>query len=98
MSIVNKPIFNPEEDESDYLPVGAHLLPQEFREFLYRWNKTISDTTGGWLGEPRRLFEKTYPDFWRQVLDENKRLSKLYPKELAALKAYQKEWQEENAD
>ena len=97
MSTMNKPIFNPEEVD-DYLPVGAHLLPQEFQDFLCNWNKTIAGTMGDWMGEPRRIFEKTYPDISREWKDENKRLSKLYATELAALKAYQKEWKKENAD
>lgn len=90
-------IFNPEEID-DFLPVGAHLLPQEFQNFLYEWNLTITKETGHWLGEPRRLFQNTYPDVWRRWSDENKRLSKLYATELAALKAYQKEHANDNAD
>lgn len=91
-------IFNPEQTKDDYMPDGAHLLPEEFQDFLYNWNMTITNTTGHWLGEPRRLFQKTYPDVWRQWSDENKRLSKLYAKELAALKAYQKEYKDTNVD
>jgi len=98
MATMNKIVFNPEEDEDDYLPVGAHLLPQEFQDFLCNWNKTIAGTMGDWLGEPRHLFDKIYPEVSQRWKDENRRLSKLYATELAALKAYQKEWLKENAD
>jgi hypothetical protein len=85
-------------DPYDYLPDGAHLLPEEFQNFLYSWNLTITKATGHWLGEPRRLFQKTYPDLWRQWSDEKTRLSELYATELAELKAYQKKLRDENTD
>jgi hypothetical protein len=78
-----------EDDEDDFLPDGAHLLPQDFQDFLCRWNKTITDSTGDWLGEPRKRFKLQNPEAWKQFLAENKRLEKLYPTELTALKAYQ---------
>ena len=78
------------DEESDFLPDGAHLLPQEFQDFLSRWNKAIVHAGGDWFGEGRVLFKKKFPEIWKQFIAENKRLSKLYAKELDALKAYQK--------
>jgi hypothetical protein len=77
------------DEEDDFLPDGAHLLPQDFQDFLCRWNKTITDSTGDWLGEPRKRYKRENPEAWKQFLAENKRLEKLYPTELTALKAHQ---------
>jgi len=79
------------EDEYDFLPDGGHLLPQEFQDFLRRWNMTIADSMGEWLGESRKVFKKENPELWQLFLAEKMRLSKLYPTELTALKAYQAE-------
>ena len=80
-----------EQDDYDFLPDGAHLLPYEFQAFLRRWNMTIADSMGEWLGESRTAFKKENPEIWKLFLAEKMRLSKLYPTELAALKAYQAE-------
>ena len=83
--------FEEDEDEAedDFLPDGAHLLPQDFQDFLCSWNKTITDSTGDWLGEPRKRFKLENPEIWKEFLTENRRLEKLYPTELTALKAHQ---------
>ena len=52
---------------------------------------TIADSMGEWLGESRKVFKKENPELWQLFLAEKMRLSKLYPTELAALKAYQAE-------
>ena len=75
--------------EETYLPVGGHLLPRDFQEFLRAWNETIADSTGDWTGDARYDFRARNPDLWRMYKAENKRLSQLYASELAALKAYQ---------
>jgi len=80
-----------DQDDCDFLPDGAHLLPYEFQAFLRRWNMTIADSMGEWLGESRTAFKKENPEIWKLFLAEKMRLSKLYPTELAALKAYQAE-------
>ena len=77
------------KENADYLPVGAHLLPEDFQSFLRGWNKTIVASTGDWLGEPRKAYKRANPDIWAGFVAENKRLMALYPTELAALKAYQ---------
>jgi hypothetical protein len=76
-------------DEDTYLPVGGHLLPQDFQNFLRAWNKTIATSTGDWTGDSRWDFKAENPELWRTYKAENKRFSQLYPSELAALKAYQ---------
>lgn len=78
----------------EYLPIGAHLLPQEFQDFLYGWNKTITDAKGWWMGEPRKLYRKENPERWAAFETENRRLSQLYAKELAELKAYQASYED----
>ena len=84
--------------EDDYLPVGAHLLPQEFRDFIYNCNKTIAGVLGDWVGEARRAFRENYPMIWKEWMVEKKRFYSLYPEEIAAVKEYQKEYAEENVD
>lgn len=81
----------------DYLPIGYHLLPQVFQDFLYSWNKEITDATGWWNGPPRNLYKYSYPDIWAARLAENKRLVALYPSELALLKKYQAEYLEDSS-
>jgi hypothetical protein len=41
------------------------------------------------MGEPRMLYRKENPERWAAFDAENRRLSQLYAKELAELKAYQ---------
>jgi hypothetical protein len=84
--------------EEDYLPVGAHLLPQEFRDFLYKCNKTIAEAVGDWVGEARSAFRENCPMIWKEWMVEKKRLVTLYAVQLAALKEYQREYAEENVD
>lgn len=78
-----------QEEEDNYLPVGAHLLPEDFQTFLRNWNKTIAAETGDWLGEPRKTYKKANQEFWARYTAQLKEFSALYPTELAALKAYQ---------
>jgi hypothetical protein len=85
-------------EEDDYLPVGAHLLPQEFRDFIYNCNKTIAGVLGDWVGEARRAFRENYPMMFKLCLVYKKRLYSLYPEEIEAVKAYQKEYAEQNVD
>ena len=76
-------------DIDDYLPLGGHLLPDEYRKFLYGWNKTIEDANGAWLGAPRQRYKAEHPEEWSEWLAENKRLKALYAAAVAAAKAYQ---------
>ena len=86
-----------EYEKEDFLPIGHHLLPQEYQDFLYTWNKTITDTTGWWNGKPRKLYKILNPEEWAGFNNENKRLMILYSKEVAALKAYQSTYVEESS-
>lgn len=88
-SLIEAADADEEDEEDDYLPVGAHMLPSEFQDFLRNWNQTIAAETGDWLGEGRKAFKASNPAVWAQFTAEKNRLSKLYPTELAALKAYQ---------
>jgi len=86
----------------DYLPLGSELLPMEFQLLLFTWNKTIAEKTGSpcpccngafgnsWQGLARKNFKLLYPAEWEAFNSECKRLSRLYKKELDALKEYQK--------
>jgi len=87
-------------EEYDYLPVGAHLLPPDFRAFLHTWNKSIAASTGDWMGEQRQTYRREHPELWQQFRSELKKFKALYPTELASLKAYQasSEGQEEIED
>jgi hypothetical protein len=80
-----------EDDEpDDYLPLGSHLLPEDFQSFLRSWNQTITASTGHWLGEPRKVYKQQNPDQWNKFSLELKRLSILYAADVAAVKAYQR--------
>lgn len=76
-------------EQEDYLPVGAHLLPEDFQEFLWNWNKTIADSAGDWRGEPRQAYKLENPEKWRQFRVGLKQFTRCYPADLEALKAYQ---------
>ena len=78
-----------DEEEDNFLPVGSHLLPDEFQSFLRGWNQTIAASTGGWLGEPRETYKLQNPEIWAQFSAELKRLTRLYATEVAAVKTYQ---------
>ena len=85
------------EEEDDYLPVGSHLLSQDFQDFLRKWNQTIAASTGDWLGEPRKAFKKQNPETWQQFQMELKAYSAVYAKEVEEVKAYQAKYQAEEA-
>jgi hypothetical protein len=85
----------------DYLPLGGHLLPADYQEYIRTWNKAIADHSGvsgdeGWLGDNRKAYRRDFPDLWRSWLKKAAMFSKLYPEHVAAVKAYQKEEQEED--
>lgn len=83
--------------ENDYLPLGGHLLPEEFQTFLAGWNMEIaahSSVSGeeAWQGESRRNYQENYPELWEAYQAEFKRLNALYSAEVKAIKAYQKNY------
>jgi len=86
-----------ESEEDDFLPVGSHLLPSDFQDFLRNWNQTIAASTGDWLGEPRQTYKAENPEQWQQFRSELKELSALYAEEVAAVKAYQATYEAQDA-
>ena len=88
--------------DTDYLPLGGHLLPEEFQTFLVDWNMAISAYSSevgeeAWQGESRREYQKDNPELWEAYMAEFKRLNTRYSAEVKALKAYQKEYQKMEA-
>lgn len=81
--------------DTDYLPLGGHLLPDEFQAFLIEWNMAIAaysseEGEDAWLGESRKEYQRDHPELWEAYKAEFKRLNTLYPDEVKALKLYQK--------
>lgn len=82
--------------DTDYLPLGGHLLPDEFQAFLIEWNMAIAaysseEGEDSWLGESRKEYQRDHPELWEAYKAEFKRLNTLYPDEVKALKKFQKE-------
>jgi hypothetical protein len=77
------------EDEDTFLPIGSHLLPQDFQSFLRSWNKTIAASTGEWVGEGRKTFKQQNPTLWKEFRTELKAYQAVYYNEIEAVKAYQ---------
>jgi hypothetical protein len=86
------------KDREDHLPLGAHLLPEDYQEFLYIWNKTISQNQGWWNGEDRANFWKANPEHKAQFTREHKWFTQRYPEEVKAVKAYQATHSVEDSD
>ena len=84
-----------EDDDEDYLPVGSHLLPQEYKDFLVKWNREIGAKIGYWVTSKKEYAVK-YPVEHAEFIAENKRLSTKYAAEVEAVKQYQKEHPEES--
>jgi hypothetical protein len=88
--------------DTDYLPLGGHLLPDEFQSFLIEWNMAIAaysseEGEDAWLGESRKQYQKDHPELWEAYKAEFKRLNTLYPDEVKALKKFQKDCEKANA-
>lgn len=88
--------------DTDYLPLGGHLLPDEFQGFLIEWNMAIAaysseEGEDAWLGESRKQYQKDHPELWEAYNAEFKRLNTLYPDEVKALKNFQKDCEKANA-
>lgn len=76
-------------DKEEYLPLGSHLLPQDYQDFLYSWNKMIAEVMGDWQGGPRAAYRKAFPLAWKEYIAENKRFRTLYSAQVEQLVAYQ---------
>lgn len=80
-------------DDEDYLPVGSHLLPHDFRQLLICWNRDMFEKVGCWYSkEMKEIYRKAYPTAWAAFRVEFLSFKKLYSDNIAALKAYQKEY------
>jgi hypothetical protein len=79
------------EDRDDFLPLGSHLLPKDYQDFLYSWNKEIASREGDWEGSERAAFKKNWPEDWAAYLAENRRFIRVYAAEVDQVKAYQAE-------
>ena len=80
-----------EKDMEDHLPFGAHLLPQDYQDFLYSWNKTIANTPGcrWWNGLGRDIYKINHKPAWKQWVAKNKEFRARYAVEVEQLIAYQ---------
>ena len=74
----------PECDKSKFLPSGAHLLPQDYQDFLYEWNKEITECMGGWKGWQRNNYRVLYPQYWKDWIAEEQEFIARYPAETRA--------------
>ena len=80
-----------EKDREDHLPFGAHLLPEDYQDFLYSWNKTIANTPGcrWWNGLGRDIYKINHKPAWKQWVAKNKEFRARYAVEVEQLIAYQ---------
>ncbi len=74
----------PYEDRAKFLPSGAHLLPQDYQDFLYKWNKEITECVGGWKGWQRNHYRMLYPMYWNEWRAGEEQLIARYPAETRA--------------
>ena len=81
-----------DEIYQEYLPLGSHLLPTEFRRFLVLWNRTIEREMGSWDRDAKREFKKR-PEA-AAYLEEYRQFCEKYATEVAAVVAYQREMSE----
>jgi hypothetical protein len=86
-----------EYDKKYYLPFGSHLLPQDYQDFICKWNKIMTEESGWWNGQFREDFKAQYPTLWTEFRVENKKFMRLYPAEVAAVKAYQADYVDEDS-
>jgi len=78
-----------DKHREDHLPFGAHLLPDDYQDFLYGWNKHITATTGWWNGPERASYWALNPDHKAKFAREHKIFKQRYPAEVQAVRDYQ---------
>lgn len=76
----------------EYLPLGAEILPTQFKRFLVRWNKEIKKEMGVW-GEKgvKAAFLAANPERATIYNGEYAFMQANYAKDIQAVKAYQKD-------
>jgi hypothetical protein len=87
-----------DKHREDHLPFGAHLLPHDYQDFLYGWNKHITATTGWWNGPERASYWALNPDDKARFAREHKVFKQRYAAEIEAVKAYQATHSVEDSD
>ena len=78
-----------DKHREDHLPFGAHLLPDDYQDFLYGWNKHITATTGWWNGPERASYWALNPDDKVRFTREHKVFKERYAAEVQAVRDYQ---------
>jgi hypothetical protein len=78
-----------DKHREDHLPFGAHLLPDDYQDFLYGWNKHMTATTGWWNGPERASYWALNPDDKARFTREHKAFKQRYPAEVQAVRDYQ---------
>ena len=76
-------------DREDHLPLGAHLLPHDYQDFLYRWNKSMVSTHGHWVGPERDAYKRDFPFLYKSFIEEDMRFRNIYSEQIKQVKAYQ---------
>ena len=85
------------DDREEYLPLGAHLLPQDYQDFLYTWNKAIALMYGDWVRSGRDAYKREYPFMYKIFMEENKNFKKIYSAQVEQVKAYQAEHKDDDS-
>ena len=89
-----------EEDRENHLPLGSHLLPKDYEDFLYSWNKAIATAPGcrSWNGISRDIYKINNKEAWKQWVAKNKEFRTRYAAEVAQLIAYQASHSTDDSD
>ena len=83
-----------EDNDEYYLPVGHHLLPQEYKDLIVEWHRDVEKKVGSWT-TCKKEYALKYPAENTVFRKRNKQLSVLYAAEVEAIKQYQKDHPEE---
>ena len=88
------------ENRRKYLPIGGHILPEEFQEHLISWNSAIESKTTRWWTEKdaRDEFKKNFPEEWDAFRQKFLELSKLYKSDVLKTKEFQKRYEEQKRE
>jgi hypothetical protein len=78
-------------DKDDFLPLGSHLLAQEYQDFLATWNKIFQAATSGWTLDHKIAFKLYFPRMWAIYRSDHNILRKRYDAQVKLVIEYQKE-------
>jgi hypothetical protein len=78
-------------EKDDFLPLGSHLLAQEYQDFLSSWNRIFHGAVSGWTHDHKRAFKLYYPQMWAVYKSDHKILRKRYDDQVKLVIEYQKE-------